>query len=116
MGDEQTDRVRAVEPADAGVVARAMNEVLAAERAAAAAVEDCRAQLAAALADARLEARQRVERAEALAQAIHGRAEAVANARAAALTAAASAAATPARPLPTLVDALAAWLVGAGDG
>jgi regulator of protease activity HflC (stomatin/prohibitin superfamily) len=115
MGDWQTDRVRAVESGDASDVARAMNEVLAAERAAAAAIEACRADVAEQLAAARLAARACIERAEATAQAIHGRTETVAAARAAALTEAATTTPAVARPLAAVVDEVAAWLVGSDD-
>jgi vacuolar-type H+-ATPase subunit H len=116
MGDSQTERARAVASGDANAVARAMNEVLAAERAAAAALEACRAEVARAVGDARLEARALVERAETVAQAIHARTEGVAAERAAALTAAAAGDAASARPLRAAVDEIAAWLVGDGDG
>ena len=115
MGERQTDAVRAAESGNADRVARAMNEVLAAERAAADAIEACRAEVARELAAARLEARARIERAEALAQTIHARTESVAASRAAALAAASAAAAPPARPLAAVVDELAAWLVGGAD-
>lgn len=115
MGDWQTDRVRAAESGDASAVARAMNEVLTAERAAAAAIEACRAEIGRELAAARLAARARGERAEALAQAIHARTEQVAATRAAALVEATAAGPAAARPLATVVDEVAAWLVGAAD-
>ncbi len=116
MGDWQTDRIRAVESGDASAVARAMNEVLAAERAAANAIEACRAEVGRELAEARRAARVHVERAEAVAQAIHARTEEVAAKRAAALTEAAGSGSAAARPLAAVVDEVAAWLVGAADG
>jgi hypothetical protein len=115
MGDWQPDRVRAVESGDADAVARAMNEVLAAERAAADAIEGCRAAVARELAEARLASRVQIERAEAVAQAIHARIERVAALRAAALADAAVTAPAVARPLATVVDEVAAWLVGGVD-
>jgi regulator of protease activity HflC (stomatin/prohibitin superfamily) len=115
MGDTEADRVRAVGAGAADDVARAMDRVLAAERAAAAAVDTCRAEAARAVVAARLEARARIERAERIAQAIHGRTEAVAARRAAALVAEATSAGGPARPVDAVVDELAAWLVGDAD-
>jgi hypothetical protein len=116
MADRQTERVRAVESGEATDVARAMDAVLAAERAAAAAIDTCRADGARELSAARLAARARIERAEAVAQLIHGRTERVATARAAALAAAAVAAPVAPRPLAAAVDEVAAWLVADDDG
>ncbi|HUO79238.1 MAG TPA: hypothetical protein VMU00_03775 [Steroidobacteraceae bacterium] len=97
-------------------MARAMDAVLLAERAAAAAIDAGQAEAARVVAQARLDARAQVERAEAVAQAIHARTESVAARRATALVAAAGTGAEASRPLAAVVDELAAWLVSGADG
>ena len=101
-------------PVPAGAAA-AIEQVLAAERDAAAEVGRCRARCAARLDEARLEARRLVARAESLAQAIHARTERVAERRAAArLHATATRKPGPAE-LDAIVARVAARLVDDGD-
>ncbi|HXQ31845.1 MAG TPA: hypothetical protein VN790_07785 [Steroidobacteraceae bacterium] len=93
-----------------------MNEVIAAERAAIAGVETCRADCAREVATARLEARRLLDRAELIAQAIHARTERIAEARARAATASLPDPPAPAQSLEDVVERVAAWLAGEGNG
>lgn len=107
----------AAAPATPGSVADAMNRVLTAERAAAAELDDCRAQADGRLASARREARAILEHAEHLAREIHGRTDRLARAHTRRLVEAA-AARDPGRdredPLQQAVVRLAARMTG-GD-
>ena len=101
-------------PVPAGAAA-AIEQVLAAERDAAAEVGRCRARCAARLDEARLEARRLVARAESLAQAIHARTESVAERRAAAQVQAIVAYPTDATALDAIVARVAAVLTEPAD-
>jgi regulator of protease activity HflC (stomatin/prohibitin superfamily) len=116
MGDQGPERTVAGASQDGTSVARAMNEVIAAERAAIAGVETCRADCAQQVAAARLEARGLLDRAELIAQAIHARTERIAEARARAATAGAPDLPATPEPLEDVVERVAAWLAGEGSG
>ncbi|HXQ63714.1 MAG TPA: hypothetical protein VN787_02570 [Steroidobacteraceae bacterium] len=116
MGDQAAERTVAEASQNDTSVAQAMNEVIAAERAAIAGVESCRADCAREVAAARLEARRLLDRAERIAQAIHARTERIAEERARAATAGVPDPSTPAGPLEDVVERVADWLAGSGNG
>jgi regulator of protease activity HflC (stomatin/prohibitin superfamily) len=116
MADQGPARALVAASPDTDAVARAMNEVIAAERAALAAVDACRAAGARQVNAARLEARRIVDRAERIAQAIHARTERVAEARARAVALAAAQRPAPPEALDSAVERVASWLAGDRDG
>jgi regulator of protease activity HflC (stomatin/prohibitin superfamily) len=116
MGDQGPERTVTGASRDATDVAQAMNALIAAERAAVAAVEACRADCAREIAAARLEARRILDRAERIAQAIHARTERIAEARARAIVAGEPDAPAPPEAVDSAVERVAMWLVGDGLG
>lgn len=112
------DDRRAQGPDGPGGVAEAMNRVLAAERAALAEVDACRAESEKSLETARHEARAVLQRAERVAREIHARTERLATVRARRMVEAAhDAAASPdwEKLLADAVGRLAARMTGGSD-